>query len=150
MRGRSRRIRTLAACAVIAVATGVAVVVSLIGGEQVCTMIGGTNGVSARVVDRVPGLERAVLCVEAECEDLDEPRPMPIDGPFPETVVLSPSEVGPGTEVDVVLVLDRRRGARKIRSTRVTLRRSEPNGPECGTWWNASVRFVDDRLVEAQ
>ena len=133
-----RRRRVIAACLALILAGGAAAVVLASQEERYCTMMAGFEGVSVAVSDEVPGLTRAVACVRRQCRELR--------GEPPRRLIALRAD-GPD-EVDVVLTLDRGAAATRVMTTRVRLRRDEPNGPGCGTWWNAAAMFHEGRFEQ--
>jgi len=147
MRQRLRQRGRLVAVAAVGLALAAAasgVAVAVLRDERACTLIGADDGISVRLEDRVPGLSRAVTCSGGRCTEVrrnDEYAPRSGYVPLPDSLAR------PG-EADLVLVLDRRERRTKTVTTRATLRRFEPNGPGCGTYWRAAAAYRNGALVQ--
>jgi hypothetical protein len=118
----------LACVALAAVRAGIAFAVSR--DEQMCTLIGGIDGVTVELGAEHRRADRVTACVAGRCNQLDRRASavefdIPADGP---------------RSVSVLLVAERDGKPADVPSGAVRLERSEPNGPGCGTWWNARVR----------
>ena len=102
-----------------------------------CTLIGCDSGVRLDAVD-LPRARTVTLCVEDRCRR---------ERANTDLHFVATRSDGPGP-VRVRVVVRDRRGRVLVRAERaVTLRRFEPNGPECApTCWSARVRLDGGRL----
>jgi hypothetical protein len=123
-----KRLVALACVALAAAGAGIAFAVSRDG--RICTLIGGTNGVTVELAGEHRRADRVTVCAAGRCSRLDRRATavefgVPADGP---------------RSVSVLLVAERDGKPADVRSAVVRLERSEPNGPDCGTWWHTGVR----------
>ena len=118
-------------------AAGAGAALALTRDEPLCTLIGGSDGVWVHLTaaDR-RDLKRATVCVDGRCTTA---RGAP-------DVWMWMNASGPRL-VPVVLVLERAGKPADVRVMRTRLKRFEPNGPGCGTWWRTAVSSEDASSV---
>lgn len=152
----------------VAIAAGYAIARDSRSDERLCTLIAGMSGVRVNVV--VPGLREqveryvavarkrhhtvkgvvravrhhlrgrlgsVVICVDGRCVR----RPLRTS-----TLYGAPAATGP-RRVRVSVAVVRPGAPWQVAHATVRLQRDEPNGPGCGTWWNAAVQMRDSRLT---
>jgi hypothetical protein len=117
------------------------VVVAGCGGERTdraCTMIAVESGVGLQVSDPEPGVDYR-LCAGSAC-DTESTKSQPyssvgvtLDVPLPDSVGTARMPVRFTTTRGATVVVDDR--------TTVTLKKYEPNGPHCGTAYQAGVEY---------
>ena len=124
---------------VVAAASGTAFALTRQG--KACTLIGSINGVTVRLsAADLRKLKRAAVCVGDRCTRSKHPARR----------VFFPVKASGPKLVPVFLMLEREGEPADMRAVRVRLRRFEPNGPGCGTWWNRSLQSDEVPSVPAQ
>jgi hypothetical protein len=132
----ARRAVVLGCIALVAAGAGVAFAVA--SDEKLCTLVGGMTGVTVQLPDGDPrDAGRTTVCVEGHCRRVTRQ----VAG------ALFPLEASGPRVVSVVFVLERMGEAADVRVMSARLKRFEPNGPGCGTWWTAVVRPEQARPV---
>jgi hypothetical protein len=86
------------------------------------------------------GIRRVVVCATGRCAS----HPVGDVGGFG---VWPPIRATGPDRIRVSVAVDRPGAPWQVAHTTVRLQRDEPNGPGCGTWWNAAVRMRDGQLV---
>ena len=147
MASRLRRPRTLVVLSVLLMVAAGGVTFALLTTEtqlRVCTrMSPAPSGVAVIVREREAGpLVRGRACLGSRCRSLRR-------GRYIAGVWLAGFPVArrPGTH-PVVVVLERAGQPAEVMSRRVTLERTEENGPGCGTEWQGVVRYAQGKLVQ--
>jgi hypothetical protein len=89
---------------------------------------------------RSKGVRRVVACANAGCHEAT------VGDIVSNEMLVTLKANGPDL-VHVTLAVDRRDRPLQLAAGAVRLQRDEPNGPGCGTYWNAAVQVRGSRLV---
>ena len=122
--------RWIAVGCVGALLIGGGVAIAALGDDDApCPSGGERSGLMVQMAPADRRADRVTVCADGQCTAIRRRATalfVPIDADGPE-------------RVGVVAVLERDGAPVEVRSTVVTLRKHEPNGPGCGTWWTGKV-----------
>lgn len=125
---------------------GLTVITTGCADSKACTLIGSNNGLTVAVAGvQKPGTEAtitAVICIADGC--IEHPD-LPAEGPWnfiEDRLSESPLEL-------TVNILDQSSNLVAGGTGTIAPNRYEPNGPGCGTWYNANVVIGNGTLTQS-